>query len=197
MGRLLVVCSLSLVCGLAAGTLQAQNSQQDQKPVNKVVVQFVGTNIVVQAGPEGPGYQDLVSAQVRTVQTNDLLINVGMQLDLRTSSTPGSSETALLNLIVYVDGVYISPSFVRYGYQHAIFSPGAAENGYTLERQDVDSFSFVARDLSPGVHTILATAYLVATGVGGGSASGSVGDGTMTVETAHVIRDSSDVPTLK
>jgi hypothetical protein len=190
----MVVCSLFLVCGLAAGTLQAQNSQQ--KPANKVAVQFVGTNIVAQSGPEGPGYQDLVSAQVRTVQTNDLLVNIGLQLDLRTSTTPGSSETALLNLIVYVDGVYISPSFVRYGYQHAIFSPGT-ENGYTLERQDVDSFSFIARDLPPGVHTILATAYLVATGVGGGGAGGSVGDGTMTVETVHVITDSSDIPTLK
>jgi hypothetical protein len=196
-GRLLVVSSSFLICGLAAGTLQAQNSAQDQKPVNKVAVQFVGTNIVSQSGAEGPGYQDLVSAQVRTVQTNDLLIDIGLQVDLKTTSTPASSETALLNLIVYVDGIYISPSFVKYGYQHAVQSPGEPDNGFTLERQDALSFSFLAGDLPPGVHTILATAYLVGSGVGGGAAGGSVGQGTMTVETVHVITDPNDIPTLK
>jgi len=197
-GRILAVCSL--VCALAAGTLQAQNSLQ--KPakggaagVNKVAIQFVGTNITAQVGAEGPGYQDLVSAQVQTIQTNKLLVNLGLELTLQTTSAPGSDGFELLNVEVTVDGNFISPDFVRFGDQHARQSPGETDS-YLLEREDAVSFSFVTGDLSPGVHTIVAKGYLVGSGVGGGNFTGSVGKGTMTVQTVHVITGPTDVPTL-
>jgi len=44
---------------------------------------------------------------------------------------------------------------------------------------------------------MLAKAYLVATGVSGGGSGGSVGKGTMPVETVHIITDPSDIPKLK
>jgi hypothetical protein len=194
-GRSVVVCTLSLVCGLAAGNLQAQKSQHEQKPVSKVAVQFVGTNIVAQTGPDGPGYQDLVSAQVQTVQTNALLVNVGLELTLQTTSTPGSSEFELLEVEVLVDGNFASPDVVRFGDQNARQSPGETDS-FLLERQNAVSFSFLTGDLTPGLHTILVKAYLVGSGVGGGAHTGSVGKGTMTVETVHVITDPSDIPTL-
>ena len=197
MGRLIAVCSTFLVCGLAAGTLQAQNSQTEQKPVNKVAVQFEGTNIVFQVGPEGPGPQDLVSAQVQTVQTNRLLIDIGAQVKLVTANMPGSSEFAILDVRVFVDGSLISPGIVRYGDQSTHWTPGLPDNTYSLSRLDAASFSFVTGDLAPGVHTILAKAYLAGSGAGGGGIDGSVGKGTMTVETVHVITNPSDIPTLK
>jgi len=202
---LLAVCSLFLVCGLAAGALQAQNSQHSKKKpdhkgeveaIHKVAVQFVGTNIEAQVGADGPGFQDLVSAQVQTVHTNELLITVGLELTLQTVSVPGSDGFELLNVEVFVDGNLGSPDFVRFGDQHARLSPSDTGNTYILERENAVSFSFVTCDLPPGVHTILAKAYLVGSGVGSGGFTGSVGKGTMTVETVHVITDSSDIPTL-
>jgi hypothetical protein len=204
MRRLLVVCTLILVCGLAAGTLQAQKLEQSKKKpvkggvqgVNKVAVQFVGTNITAQVGPEGPGFQDLVSAQVQTVRTNELVINVGLELTLQTTSVPGSDGFELLEVEVFVDGKLTSPDFARFGDQHAVQSPGETDS-FRLEREDAVAFSFVTGDLPPGDHTILARAYLVGSGVAGGGFTGSVGKGTMTVETVHVITDPSDIPTLE
>ena len=195
--RFLIVCSLSLVCGVEAN-IQAQASQPEgQKPVNKVAVQFDGTNIVFQVGPEGPGPQDLVSAQVRMVQTNRLLIDIGAQVNLVTASSPGSSQLAILDVRLFVDGRLVSPGIIRYGDQSALQSPGEPDNTFTLSRLDAASFKFLTDDLPPGDHTILAKAYLSGFGHGVGGAGGSVGKGTMTVETVYAITDPSDVPTLK
>ena len=65
-----------------------------------------------------------------------------------------------------------------------------------LERLDAVSFSFLADNLPPGVHTNSAQVNLFAFGVGGGNADGSVGHGTMTIETVHIVTDQSDIPTL-
>jgi hypothetical protein len=184
--------ALSLSWPLSVGTGQAQSPPN--QPSAKVTAKVSNVTLI---GPTAnqSDYVTLLCNNIKTANMKDLFITAALEVGLftRTAQTvvsPDAQARAGVQVRVLLDGQVVEPGVVVYG--RRILTLSANESiELQLESLDAASFSFVAVDVSQGVHQICVQARVDTGGSGTSgtfSATGAVGKGTVTVESVRLIR---------
>jgi hypothetical protein len=185
--------ALSLSWPLSVGTGQAQSppNQASAKVTAKVSdVTLIGPTTTQS------DYVSLLCNNIKTANMKDLFITAALQVGLftRTAQTvvsPDAQARAAVQVRVLLDGQVVEPGVVVYGQRIQTLRLDESIE-LQLDSLDAASFSFVAVDVSQGVHEICVQARVDTTGGSGTSgtfsATGAVGKGTVTVESVRLIR---------
>ena len=180
------IVALSLALPLGVGTSQAQSPPN--QPSAKVTAKVSNVTLIGSTANQSD-YVTLLCNNIKTANMKDLFITAALQVGLftRTEVPPDAQARAGVEVRVLLDGQVVEPGVVVYG--RRILTLGANESiELQLESLDAASFSFVAVDVSQGVHQICVQARVDTGGSGTFSAEGAVGKGTVTVESVRLIK---------
>ena len=199
----LVVASVILSVLVFFGAALAAENQPSAKATAKV------GNINVLDQTDLP--QTLILSQIlKTASQKDLFIDVSLECGLYTKTKSGKAGTVDTSIAkggvyvtVYVDDLPAYPGEVKFcerqqtltTYLQGILDLGSGlvvADEYVeliLETMDANSFNFIMADLSAGVHTIKVKARIDTDVSGVAEAKGSIGKGSVTVESVRMIRN--------
>jgi hypothetical protein len=185
--------ALSLSWPLSVGTGQAQSPPN--QPSAKVTAKVSNVTLIGPTTTQS-GWVSLLCNNIKTANRKDLFITAALQVGLftRTAQTPVSLDAqarAGVKVRVLLDGQEVEPGEVFYGQRIQTLRLDESIE-LRLDSLDAASFSFVAVDVSQGVHQICVQARVDTDGGSGTpgtfSATGAVGKGTVTVESVRLIR---------
>jgi hypothetical protein len=196
-----------LAAGLAlALTSTSALAQQPQQPSAKVTAKTSSLVLI----PETKGTGDWVTVlcnNIKTPNDKDLFITASFEAGLYTrTETPDTSMStarARVRVRVLLDGQQVEPGVITYNDRiqtlSTVLEPTEAVK-LILRTMAANSFGYVAVDVPVGVHQVCAQARVDTEGTTTDgavfAAMGSVGKGTLTVESVRLIKgeDVVEVP---
>jgi len=196
----LVVASVILSVLVFFGAALAAENQPSAKATAKVgaINKLDYTNL-----PE-----TLILSQIlKTASQKDLFIDVSLECGLYTKTKSGKAGTVDTSIAkggvyvtVYVDDIEAYPGEVKFCEREQTLTTllggflvgDVVRDEYVeliLKTMDANSFNFIMPDLSAGVHTIKVKARIDTDVSGVAEAKGSIGKGSVTVESVRMIRN--------
>src|SRR5436309_8823546 len=191
--------ALTLALPLAVATVQGQTTQQ--QPSAKVTAKTSQFTLIPTTGTGD--WVTILSNNIKTAEMKDLFVTAALEAGVYTQTavtgTGTSSARGKLEVRILVDGQEIEPGPATYADRVQTLSAFLMPTEMIelmLRTMHAASFSFVGIDIPVGVHNVAVQARVSTEGsatFGTFSALGSVGKGTMTVESVRLIKG-EDVP---
>src|SRR5438094_5532451 len=191
--------ALTLALPLAVATVQGQTTQQ--QPSAKVTAKTSQFTLIPTTGTGD--WVTILSNNIKTAEMKDLFVTAALEAGVYTQTavtgTGTSSARGKLEVRILVDGLEIEPGPATYADRVQTLSTFLMPTEMIelmLRTMHAASFSFVGIDIPVGVHNVAVQARVSTEGsatFGTFSALGSVGKGTMTVESVRLIKG-EDVP---
>jgi|SRR5438094_2071529 len=191
--------ALTLALPLAVATVQGQTTQQ--QPSAKVTAKTSQFTLIPTTGTGD--WVTILSNNIKTAEMKDLFVTAALEAGVYTQTavtgTGTSSARGKLEVRILVDGLEIEPGPATYADRVQTLSTFLMPTEMIelmLRTMHAASFSFVGIDIPVGVHNVAVQARVTTEGSavsGTFSALGSVGKGTMTVESVRLIKG-EDVP---
>src|SRR5438094_3729337 len=191
--------ALTLALPLAVATVQGQTTQQ--QPSAKVTAKTSQFTLIPTTGTGD--WVTILSNNIKTAEMKDLFVTAAVEAGVYTQTavtgTGTSSARGKLEVRILVDGLEIEPGPATYADRVQTLSTFLMPTEMIelmLRTMHAASFSFVGIDIPVGVHNVAVQARVSTEGsatFGTFSALGSVGKGTMTVESVRLIKG-EDVP---
>jgi hypothetical protein len=138
----------------------------------------------------------VLSAVIKTPNNKDMFITAAFVAGLFTDTTvTGGIDSAQaqgkVEVRILLDGEVVDPGPVVYANRIQTLNTSLGLNEsiqLTLDTTAAASFTFVAVDVPVGVHTVTAQARVVTSDLGDAEATGSVGKGSLTVESVRLVK---------
>ena len=192
--------ALILALPFAVATVEGQTTQQ--QPSAKVTAKTSQFTLIPPTTGTG-GWVTILSNNIKTAEMKDLFVTAALEAGVYTQTavtgTGTSTARGKLEVRILVDGLEIEPGPATYADRVQTLSTFLMPTEMIelmLRTMHAASFSFVGIDIPVGVHNVAVQARVSTEGSsvsGTFSALGSVGKGTMTVESVRLIKG-EDVP---
>jgi len=192
--------ALILALPFAVETVEGQTTQQ--QPSAKVTAKTSQFTLIPPTTGTG-GWVTILSNNIKTAEMKDLFVTAALEAGVYTQTavtgTGTSTARGKLEVRILVDGQEIEPGPATYADRVQTLSAFLMPTEMIelmLRTMHAASFSFVGIDIPVGVHNVAVQARVSTEGsatFGTFSALGSVGKGTMTVESVRLIKG-EDVP---